>query len=157
MRPRDGEWESDQSSLVREIVDTTKGYRLFWSCDFELTQFLLVHVHHDIENMSVFGSQYLHNLSYNSYGVGGFVDLRIAKGLAFNIGGNYSRVNDQLSLRRGQLSDNQVIARQQQLATNFRYFINFGLSYTFGSIFNSVVNPRFGGGGGGGQMMMMSF
>lgn len=108
-------------------------------------------------NMSVFGSQYLHNLSYNSYGVGGFVDLRIAKGLAFNIGGNYSRVNDQLSLRRGQLSDNQVIARQQQLATNFRYFFNFGLSYTFGSIFNSVVNPRFGGGGGGGQMMMMSF
>lgn len=96
-------------------------------------------------NMSVFGSQFLHNLSYNSYGVSGFVDLRIAKGLAFNMGGNYSRVNDQLYLRKGELTDNQVIARQQALATNYRYFMNFGLSYTFGSISNSVVNPRFNG------------
>ena len=102
-------------------------------------------------NMSVYGSQFLHNLSYNSYGVSGFFDLRIAKGLALNIGGNYSRVNDQLYLRKGALSDNQVIARQQALATNYRYFMNFGLSYTFGSISNSVVNPRFGGGGGGGR------
>jgi len=30
--------------------------------------------------------------------------------------------------------------------------LSFGVSYTFGSIFNTVVNPRFnsrGGGGGG--------
>jgi hypothetical protein len=26
--------------------------------------------------------------------------------------------------------------------------MGFGLSFSFGSIFNSVVNPRFGGGGG---------
>ncbi len=108
-------------------------------------------------NMSVFGSQYLHQLSYNSYGVSGFVDLRIAKGLALNVGGNYSRVNDQLFLRKGILTDNQVIARQQALATSFRYFLNFGISYTFGSITNSVVNPRFGGGGRGGNQMMFSF
>jgi len=34
------------------------------------------------------------------------------------------------------------------------YFTRFGLTYTFGSIYNNVVNPRFGsmrgrGGGGG--------
>jgi hypothetical protein len=107
-------------------------------------------------NWSLFGSQYLHNTKFNSYGTSAFIDLRIAKGLALNFGGNYSRVNDQLFLPRGRLSDNQVIARQQALATNFRYFLNFGMSYTFGSIYNTVVNPRFGGsrGGGGGMVMM---
>ncbi len=99
-------------------------------------------------NMSLFGQQFLHDLNYNSYGISGFTDLRIAKGLAINVGGNYSRVNDQLYLRRGALSDNEIIARQQALATNYRFFMNFGLSYTFGSIFNTVVNPRFNGRGG---------
>jgi hypothetical protein len=106
-------------------------------------------------NWSVFGSQYLHNTRFNSYGTSGFLDLRIAKGLSFNVGGNYSRVNDQLYLVRGQLSDNQVIARQQALATNYRFFLNFGMSYTFGSIYNTVVNPRFGGTRG--NQMMFTF
>ena len=105
-------------------------------------------------NWSVFGSQYLHDLRYYNYGTGVFLDLRIAKGLSINLGGNYSRVNDQLYLPRGTLTDNQVIARQQALATNYRYFGQVGFSYTFGSIFNTVVNPRFGGARGGGMIMM---
>lgn len=99
-------------------------------------------------NWQLFGSQYLHDLDKNSYGTSAYVDLRIAKGFAFNFGGSYTRVNDQLYLPRGELSDNEVIARQQALATNFRYNLNFGLSYTFGSIYNTVVNPRFNGGRG---------
>ena len=52
----------------------------------------------------------------------------------------------------------RVIARQQALATNFRYFLNFGVSYTFGSIFNTVVNPRFNSvrGGGGGKRHVLA-
>ena len=108
-------------------------------------------------NVGVFGSQYLHDRSYNGYGISGFTDLRITKGLSINLGGNYSRVNDQLYLRRGTLTDNQVIARQAALATNFRYFLNFGVSYTFGSIFNTVVNPRFNSAGRGGGGFTISF
>ena len=61
------------------------------------------------------------------------------------MGGNYSRVADQLYFKRGRSDDNHIIARQQALATNFRYYGNVGLSYTFGLIFNTVVNPRFTG------------
>ncbi len=96
-------------------------------------------------NINVFGSQYLHDLARYSYGVGGNIDLRIAKGLSIFFGGRYSRVADQLYLTQSGLTDQQIIARQQALATNYRYFGNFGLSYTFGSIFNNIVNPRFGG------------
>jgi hypothetical protein len=28
--------------------------------------------------------------------------------------------------------------------------VSVGFNYSFGSIFNNIVNPRFGGGGGGG-------
>lgn len=108
-------------------------------------------------NASLFGSQYLHDPSFNSYGISSFADLRLTKGLSINFGGNYSRVNDQLYLRRGSLSDIQVIARQEALATNFRYFMSFGVSYTFGSIFNNVVNPRFNSSRGGGGGITISF
>ncbi len=108
-------------------------------------------------NVNVFGSQYLHDLGRYNYGAGGFVDLRITKGLSINLGGNYSRVADQLYLKRGELDDTQIVARQQALATNYRYYANFGVSYTFGSIFNTVVNPRFNGARGGGGQMSFSF
>jgi hypothetical protein len=108
-------------------------------------------------NASLFGAQFLHDRSFNSYGVSGFTDLRLTRGLSINVGGSYSRVNDQLYLRRGKLTPSQVIARQEALATNFRYFMNFGVSYTFGSIFNTVVNPRFNSRGGGREGIMISF
>jgi len=40
------------------------------------------------------------------------------------------------------------------LRTSYEYWGGFGLSYTFGSVYNNVVNPRFGGGGG--NMIIMN-
>jgi len=34
---------------------------------------------------------------------------------------------------------------RDQLVTDYNYSFTLGLSYGFGSIFSSVVNPRFGG------------
>lgn len=75
-------------------------------------------------------------------------NLRILKGLSFNMSGSYGWIHDQLYLRKGTISTTNVLLRQQQLKTSYRYFAYAGLSYTFGSIFNNVVNPRFGNGGG---------
>ena len=36
-----------------------------------------------------------------------------------------------------------VLLRRRALLTGFQYFTHFGVSYTFGSIYNNVVNPRF--------------
>jgi hypothetical protein len=38
----------------------------------------------------------------------------------------------------------EVLLRLQELDTNYSYLLGVGVSYSFGSIFNSVVNPRFG-------------
>lgn len=99
---------------------------------------------------SVTGSQYLHDRSKRSAGVFGGVEWRVAKGLSLNLFGNYDAIQDQLYLPRGELTDDDVLARLRELRTSYRYFVQFGLSYSFGSIFNSVVNPRFGSGRGEG-------
>jgi hypothetical protein len=106
-------------------------------------------------NLGVNGSQYLHDTKKYNAGFGGSTDLRLFRGFSFNLGGNYTHVRDQLALPRRDLTDEDVLLRQRQLATNYNYFVYGGISYRFGSIFNNVVNPRMGGGGGGNVMIMM--
>lgn len=108
-------------------------------------------------NVSINGSQYLDEFKYYNAGVFGGVDVRVGKGFSVSLSGSMSRVRDQLYLPRGEATDEEVIARQQALSTNFRYFVFTGIRYQFGSMFNSVVNPRFGSMGGGGTMISMSF
>jgi hypothetical protein len=107
-------------------------------------------------DISVGYSNYLHDWSKNNLYIQGFVDLRIAKGLSINIGGSASLIHDQLSLVKKDVPVDQILLRRQQLATQYSYFTSFGLTYTFGSIYNNVVNPRFGNGGGGGMTIMMN-
>jgi hypothetical protein len=68
--------------------------------------------------------------------------------------GNYGWIRDQLYLPGGDYTEAEILLRQRAVATSFSYFTSFGVSYRFGSIFNNVVNPRFGGGGGGGMMII---
>jgi hypothetical protein len=72
-------------------------------------------------------------------------DVRIFKGFSVDFGGGYSWVHDQLSLKKEGATEIEVLLRQQQLASAYFYWGYAGLRYTFGSIFNNVVNPRFGG------------
>jgi hypothetical protein len=105
-------------------------------------------------NLGINGSQYLHDASKYNAGFGGGTDLRLFRGFSLNLGGNYSWVRDQLALPRRDLTDEDVLLRQRQLATNYNYFVYGGISYRFGSIFNNIVNPRMGGGSSGTIIMM---
>ncbi|MEO7455401.1 MAG: hypothetical protein ABIY52_04015 [Gemmatimonadaceae bacterium] len=70
-------------------------------------------------------------------------DVRLIKGLSLNLFGDYSVLHDQLYLAKGGLSREEVLLQQSQLATTYRAFLYMGISYTFGSVLNNVVNPRF--------------
>ena len=87
----------------------------------------------------------LRDPSKRSTRINGSVSVRVIKGLRFNMGGSYSWIHDQLYLPKGTASTEEVLIRQRALKTSYSYFGNFGLSYTFGSIFNNVVFPRFSG------------
>lgn len=101
-------------------------------------------------------SNYLHDWRKNNLSLNGYIDLRIAKGLSLNLGGGASLIHDQLGLVKGGATAEEVLLRRRELATQFEYFTSFGFTYTFGSIYNNVVNPRFGNGGGGGMTIIMN-
>ena len=92
--------------------------------------------------------QHLNHMDRHRSGVFGSTDVRLFKGFSFNLFAQYDRIKDQIGLQKGSISTEEVLLRLRQLETNYSYFMGFGISYSFGSIYNSVVNPRFGGGGG---------
>jgi hypothetical protein len=101
-------------------------------------------------------SNYLHDWSKNNISLNGYLSLRIAKGLNLNFGGGGALVHDQLGLVKGGATQQEVLLRLRELETQFEYFTTFGVTYTFGSIYNNVVNPRFGSIGGGGMTIIMN-
>ncbi len=97
-------------------------------------------------NITVSGSTYLYDLSKNNLNVSGMANIRLFKGLSFNLYGSFSVIHDQISLPKSGASEEEVLLQIKQLQTNFRYYGSFGLSYQFGSIYNNIVNPRFNSG-----------
>jgi hypothetical protein len=71
-----------------------------------------------------------------------------------NVGGSVSRIQDRINVALDPASVEDVLLQRKQLQTNYSYFTHVGLNYTFGSIFNNVVNPRIGGSSGGGMIII---
>jgi hypothetical protein len=108
-------------------------------------------------DFSVGYSNYLKDWTKNNLYVSGFLTLRIAKGLSINLGGSASLIHDQLGLVKGDIPLDQILLQRKEMATQYSYFTSFGLTYTFGSIYNNVVNPRFGNNSGGGMSFSFSY
>ncbi len=87
-------------------------------------------------------SFYLHDLARHRLEIGGGFEIRIVRGLNFNMFGEVARIKDQIYLSAADIPEEDILLRRRQLGTDFEVFLNFGFSYTFGSIFNNVVNPR---------------
>jgi hypothetical protein len=71
------------------------------------------------------------------------VSWNVVKGLNWSLGGNFSIVNDQYYLKKDDASSAAILLGQTQLKSSFSYYIYTGISYSFGSIYNNVVNVRF--------------
>ena len=55
----------------------------------------------------------------------------------------YQVVHDQMYLPKGNASLEDVLLRRRKMATDYEIRIEFGIQFTFGSIYNNVVNERF--------------
>ncbi len=92
------------------------------------------------------GMHYFHDSSINRIEINPSFNIRIIRGLSVSLSGRYRIINDQLSLAlpsNVDPNDPESIIRGVQRPTSFDYSVSFGLSYTFGSIYNNIVNPRF--------------
>jgi hypothetical protein len=90
------------------------------------------------------GESYLHDFSKNNFKIEGGLSMRVFKGLSFNIESEYSLVRDQISLPATGASKDEILLELKRLATSYDFRLEMGFSYRFGSIYNNVVNPRFG-------------
>jgi hypothetical protein len=104
---------------------------------------------------SLSGSHYFHDPSFYRLTLFSILNIRIIKGLNFFAFGSGSRIHDQLSLVKGDISLDEVLLKRKQLETGYDYFAAVGLSFTFGSIYTNVVNPRFGSHGYGGMHIII--
>ncbi len=99
-------------------------------------------------SVSLTASHFLDDPSKNQMSLFANASFRIVRGLSINLFGSVSRVRDQVFLARRGATDDEVLLRRRALETNFDYFTNISIRYTFGSIFNAIVNPRFDRQGG---------
>lgn len=94
-------------------------------------------------NTTLRGSNFLDDFSQHRIQLRARLAIRLLRGLDLNLSGSVARIKDQIFLPKEGASDEEVLVQQQALGTDYSYFMNISLSYTFGSIFNNVVNPRF--------------
>ena len=108
-----------QENLINESLSATYEIKERWgSIQSTLEGF---HYFHDFRKMHL---QLRSNLN-----------IRIFEGLSLNLRGNISWIRDQLSLPREDATDEEILLRQQQLATQYDYYMTVGFRYKFGSIY----------------------
>lgn len=105
-------------------------------------------------SLTLTGGNYLHDMSKYELELFGSVSWKIVKGLSFSVYGGYSKIRNQISLPRGSASLEEVLLQRRQLETGYSYWGGFSISYSFGSIYNNIVNPRFGNSGGGSTIII---
>lgn len=88
------------------------------------------------------GSTFLEDFNKNRIELFGRLSVRIFKGLAVTFSGNFEVIRDQINLPSGDASIEDVLLQQKQIATDFELGFRVGLSYTFGSAFNNIINNR---------------
>jgi hypothetical protein len=89
-------------------------------------------------------SQYLHDRGLYRVEVDGELSFRVTRGLSVDVEGSASRIRDQISLPARGATPEEILLRLRELQSGYDVRFSVGVSYSFGSIFNNVVNPRFG-------------
>jgi hypothetical protein len=92
--------------------------------------------------LSLEGSNYLDDFSEHRVELFTMAEIRLVRGLSLDIEGSVARIKDQIYVAREEASDEEIFLERKELGTDFQYALDIGLSFTFGSVFNNVVNPR---------------
>ena len=87
---------------------------------------------------------YLHDMDLHALNFYFRTNVRIYKGLSFNVSASYKINNNQVNITGGDLSVEELLLRQQQVKSGYNFFMTMGLNFSFGSMYNAIVNPRFG-------------
>ena len=88
------------------------------------------------------GTQFFNDGTKKRFSFRSDLDIRIFEGLAVRFSGNVSLIREQYSLAAGSTSVEDLLLQQRRIASDYETNFSIGLSYTFGSIYNSIINTR---------------
>ena len=127
----------DEETLFGFLRETRPEHSLVLSADFQQPWGELF--------LSLEGSHYLDDIEVHRVEFRSNLEFRIVQGLNLNIRGNVARIKDQIYVAGGDIPPEDILLERTELGTDFEYSVDVGLSFTFGSVFNNVVNPRMFG------------
>ncbi|MDX9929891.1 MAG: hypothetical protein RBS37_08605 [Bacteroidales bacterium] len=94
-------------------------------------------------NFSIRGGHFLNDLEFWNFNMFGDISWRVYKGLSVSFNARASIIRDERAVLKGDASLEDVLLQLRKLNSTYSYSFGFGLSYSFGSIYNNMVNPRF--------------
>lgn len=100
--------------------------------------------------LAISGRQFLADPDLWSASIFGNLEFRIFRGLELEVRGGLDLIEDQIYISAAGLTQEDILLGRFQRPTDFSYFLQVGLGFEFGSIYNNVVNNRFDSRGGGG-------
>lgn len=94
-------------------------------------------------NITAQGRNYFYDLSKSRLTLESDFSLRLSKNISVFSNIESQLIHDQLYLPKGDASLEDILLRRRKLATTYQIEGRVGLRFTFGSIYNNVVNERF--------------
>jgi len=89
------------------------------------------------------GRHYFHDFSKNRLTLESDFSIRITKNISIFCQLESQIIHDQIYLSSRELSRDDILLERRQLATTYEIRSELGLRFTFGSIYNNIVNERF--------------
>ena len=89
-------------------------------------------------------SFYTQDFNKNNFGLVNIFNFRLFKGFSVNTLIVANLIHDQLYLGKGNLTIEEVLLHRKEIKSSYNYYISLGFNYSFGSMFQNIVNPRFG-------------
>ena len=87
-------------------------------------------------------SNYFFDFSKNRLSSWNDISINISRGLSIFSNIEIELIHDQLYLPSSEATLEELLLQQRQLETNFDVSINLGIRFTFGSIYNNIINHR---------------
>ncbi|MFY0651404.1 MAG: DUF481 domain-containing protein [Cyclobacteriaceae bacterium] len=91
---------------------------------------------------SIEASHILGDFAQNRVELDNYITVRLIKGLSVRLSSEFKLIRDQLNLPAGNASIEDLLLQQRQVATDYDLTLGLGVNYTFGSIYNNVLNTR---------------
>lgn len=95
-------------------------------------------------NFSMNASSFVPDFSKYMFRVEGDVRVRIFRGFELRARARASLIHNQIGLPKGDMTPEELFLNLRELKTTYKWDVRTGIIYTFGSLYNNVVNPRFG-------------